>query len=103
LRIRGGIYDTVGTIATTTSDGTFTVGGITSAGGLVLLIVAGRTAITCTTPTGWTALFNVNPPSASVMRIAVFSKAVLGGATGSVDTTIGSVAGTVGGVMIGLK
>lgn len=105
FRFRGGNYDTIGSIATTASDGTLTLPAITSAGGLVLAIVVAKAGVTVSTPTGFTQIVNENVNEVSTgMRVAVFSKpAFYAGSTGTVDTTIASIDGTAAGVLLGMK
>ena len=100
LRFRAGRYDTIGTAATTTGNGTLTLPAITSAGGLALAIVVARPATTVSTPADFVQIIN---ETTRVMRVAVFSKVVQPGTTGDIDTTIGSIDGTAAGILLGLQ
>lgn len=112
LRFRTAIYDTIGSVATTTSNSTLSLPGITASRGLLLACFfldngdSGLTAPgTTSAPTGFSTIYDDRPSgvTGTPMRISIYSKAVSAGATGDIDTTIASIgSGTAAGVLIGL-
>lgn len=110
MRFRTAIYDAIGTVASTTSNGTLSLPGITASRGLLLACIFvenGDTLTapgTTTVPTGFSTIYDDTPAAGTnKMRISIFSKAVTAGATGDIDTTIASIGtGAAAGVLIGL-
>ena len=101
VRFRAAQYDTIGTVATISADGTLTLPGITSAGGVVVAFICAQNACTASTPSGFTEIANASLGS---QRFVIAYKRVDAGATGAVDSTVTSLSGnTIGGVLIGLK
>lgn len=112
MRFRTALYDAIGSVATTTSNGTLSLPGITASRGLLLACFfldnndGGLTAPgTTSVPTGFSTIYDGRPSgvTGTPMRISIYSKSVSAGATGDIDTTIASIgSGMAAGVLIGL-
>lgn len=97
-------YDTIGTIATSTDNGTISYNSITSAGGIVIAVIAsGEDTATPTygTPSGFTAQAQVNYGRAHQRG---YYKAFAAGSVSGLSSTISGFSGSYNsGVLIGVK
>ena len=102
MRWRLARFDVAGTAATISADGTLTIPGITSAGGMVIAAIFAETGQTpvFATPSGFTQIYNATTTGT---RIGLYYKAFPPGATGAVTSAITGVSTLVGGVLLGLK
>ena len=107
LCIRGGVWDSISAISTLTGDGSLAVGGVTSAGGILIAAAAAADSISpggaFTTPSGMTNTATVNGGGTGNGAIAAWYQSVVPGATGTRTTTISnSNAGANAGVLISI-
>jgi hypothetical protein len=103
LAFRGAALDNLGSIVTRTGNGTLTVTGFSSAGGVVLLFVhsADDAGQTISAPAGYTEIAAAAGMSSNMK---VFMANVAAGTTASAASTIGTATGIVtGGIQFGIK
>lgn len=103
LCVRNAQWDVIGSIATQYGAGALAIGGVTSAGGVLIAAVASYagTPPTHSTPTGM--LLAATEAGFFQGGISAFFQDVQVGATGTRTSTVGGAAADTGGVLIGLK